>query len=105
MICSTWPGRSVRTDRIASNGVNDRTARRTTQTHVRKRSDVLRWLVRICAGIMNLAELASPAPEGLAKLRPKLVREPLPPPKVNAPPLSRHLHDFIGPRPRNNPPS
>src|SRR5215469_13611037 len=61
-MCSTWPGRLVRTASIFSNGINDRTARRTTQAHVRKRSDVLRRLGRIATGIATLGDLASPIP-------------------------------------------
>jgi hypothetical protein len=53
-MCSTWPGRSVRTASIFSNRIKDKTARRTPQTHVRKRSDVLRRPARICTGVGDL---------------------------------------------------
>src|SRR5882672_6248240 len=45
MKCSNWPGRPVRT--ISCAGTKERTARRTTQHHVRKRSDVVTRLARI----------------------------------------------------------
>jgi hypothetical protein len=60
MICSTWLGRSVRTASIFSNRIKDKTARRTTQTHVRKRSDVLRKPGRIGGGVATLADLSGP---------------------------------------------
>ena len=59
-MCSTWPGRSVRTVPISFKGANDRTARTTTQTHVRKRSDVLRRPARIWYKIGILVNLTRP---------------------------------------------
>src|SRR5258708_1974943 len=66
MMCSIWPGRSVRTASISSNGSSDSTARRRTQTHVSKRSDDLRRLARIGTDLAILAYFRADAVFGFA---------------------------------------
>src|SRR6516164_8242773 len=68
MMCSTWPGRSVRSGSISSPGVRDNTARRTTQSQVRTRRVVRRRPERMGAGLLTLANLASLVPDGLPRL-------------------------------------
>jgi hypothetical protein len=64
MMCSTWPGRSVRTAWISSKGISDRTARRMTQAHVRKRTDDLRRPGRIGIRLAIVTGYSKPDPAG-----------------------------------------